>query len=153
LSPVRMTFVDSAPAQVRYAVERRAVPAPVDYFRFREQEGWEHVGNALDFHLWRRTYTGDRPAGFIGERLDERASRFGQILAITAAIAAIATVILGVIAGTDTFASISVNFWAPAIVSGIIFLITACGAISMAISTRKAASEVRTPDARTKARV
>lgn len=150
LSPIRMTFTDSAPAQVRYAVERRSAPAPADYYRFREQEGWEHVGHAAEFHLWRREYTGERPSGFIGESLNHRASQFGVRLAVVAAIAAAVTVVLAVLAGAEAFASDSVNLWAPAIVTGVIFVVAAVGAIALAVSSRKAALKTTAPDVKAK---
>ncbi|GAC57688.1 hypothetical protein GOHSU_23_00340 [Gordonia hirsuta DSM 44140 = NBRC 16056] len=68
LSPLRLRFIDAPPAQVRYVVERRAQPAPVDYFSFREDLGWEHVGRVGDRHFWRREYDGERPEGFIANR-------------------------------------------------------------------------------------
>ncbi|MGB6244465.1 MULTISPECIES: DUF2812 domain-containing protein [Gordonia] len=146
LSPLRMKFTDSAPAQVRYAVERRASPAPIDYYRFREQQGWEHVGHAADFHIWSRTYTDERPAGFIGEDLDHRASRLGVLLGIVAALALILTVGLAAASGLAAAESIAVDFWAPAIVSGVVFLIAGCGTVALAVSARKGATPDHRPE-------
>ena len=66
---LRMTFAKAEPQRVRYAFDRRANPAPIDYYRSREDAGWEHVGRSGEVHLWRRGYTGERPEGFIGGEL------------------------------------------------------------------------------------
>lgn len=135
LSPLRMTFTDSAPAQVRYVVERRENPAPIDYFRFREADGWEHVGNASAYHIWSRRYSGERPDGFIGVDLDRRASLLGLQLAIVAAITLIAAVALG---ATSLAVSSSAALWVPALILGAVGLAATVGAAAFAISERTA---------------
>ncbi|NLG45698.1 DUF2812 domain-containing protein [Gordonia sp. (in: high G+C Gram-positive bacteria)] len=135
ISPLRMTFTESAPAQMRYVVERRENPAPIDYFRFREADGWEHVGNASDFHVWSRQYTGQRPDGFIGADLNREASRLGLILAIVAAVTLIAAVALG---ATSVAVSASAALWVPAIVLGVVGLAATTGAAAFAVSERTA---------------
>lgn len=67
-SPLRLRFTEGEPASVRYVVERRANPAPVDYFVFREDLGWEHTGRFGDVHVWRKPYVGERPQRFLGGR-------------------------------------------------------------------------------------
>ena len=144
ISPLRMTFTESAPAQVRYVVERRQNPAPIDYFRFREADGWEHVGNASDFHVWSRQYTGQRPDGFIGADLNREASRLGLILAIVAAITLIAAVALG---ATSIAVSSSAALWVPALVLGTVGLVATVGAAAFAISERATTARPRSAKA------
>ncbi|MFT3716458.1 MAG: DUF2812 domain-containing protein [Gordonia sp. (in: high G+C Gram-positive bacteria)] len=69
LHALRLNFDSDAPQRIRYAFDRRPGAAPIDYYRAREQRGWEHVGSSGDIHLWRREYTGERPEGFIGGEL------------------------------------------------------------------------------------
>ncbi|EGD54616.1 DUF2812 domain-containing protein [Gordonia neofelifaecis] len=148
-SPVRMKFTDSAPATVRYAVERRSVPAPIDYFRFREAQGWEHVGNAADFHIWSRPYRGARPTGFIGEDLDRRASLLGIGLGVFAAVAFALAAVLGALAGLVTFESLSpAGLWAPAVAAGIVGLIACSGAVALRSSGSSASSKAVEADER-----
>lgn len=135
LSPLRMTFTASAPSQVRYVIERRQTPAPIDYYRFRETQGWEHVGNASDLHVWSRSYTGERPAGFIGSDLDRRASLLGVGLAVVAALTLIAALALG---ATSLAIGASAALWAPAVALGVVGLGAAAGAAAFAISERNA---------------
>ena len=138
LSPLRMTFTHSAPADVRYVVERRTNPAPVDYYRFREAEGWHHVGRAFDLHIWSRKYTGERPAGFIGEDLERRASMLGVGLAVVAMISLIAAVALG---ATSLAVSSSAALWVPAVVLGVIGSVATFAAAAFAISERQARAD------------
>ncbi|MBM7369501.1 DUF2812 domain-containing protein [Gordonia hydrophobica] len=149
LSPVRMTFTESAPAQVRYVVERRANPAPVDYFRFREAEGWHHVGRAADLHIWSRHYTDRRPAGFIGVDLERRASLLGVGLAVIAMVTMIAAVAM---AATSIAVSASAALWAPAIALGVVGVAATFGAATFAVSERRARTdETRAPRTRVSA--
>ncbi len=67
-SLLRLRFTEGAPATVRYVVERRAHPAPSDYFTFRQDLGWEHTGRSGDRHIWRKEYAGERPQRFVGGR-------------------------------------------------------------------------------------
>ncbi|WP_026918555.1 DUF2812 domain-containing protein [Gordonia shandongensis] len=139
-STVRMRFTESAPAQVRYTVERRAMPAPIDYFRFREENGWEHLGHAADVHIWSQHYTDERPAGFIGEDLDRRAGLVSIGLGLVAAFALVVAVALGLVAGLLTFDSASPSdIWAPAVAIGVVGAIAAIAAIAVAVSRRSAA--------------
>lgn len=142
LSPLRMTFTESAPAKVRYVVERRANPAPVDYFRFREANGWHHVGRASDLHIWSRTYTDERPAGFIGLDLERRASLLGVALAVVAMITLIAAVSLG---ATSIAVSPSAALWVPAIVLGVIGTVATFASAAFTISERLARTDDRLP--------
>ncbi|ALG83306.1 DUF2812 domain-containing protein [Gordonia phthalatica] len=138
LSPLRMTFTQSAPAKVRYVVERRANPAPVDYYRFREADGWQHVGHASDLHIWSRAYTDERPAGFIGVDLERRASLLGVGLALVAMVTLIAAVAM---AATSIAVSSSAALWVPAIVLGVIGTVATFAAAAFAISERQARAD------------
>lgn len=141
LSPLRMRFTESAPARVRYAVERRAVPAPVDYFRFREAQGWEHVGQAADFHIWKRPYTGERPAGFIGEDLGRRASALAIGLGVIGVLALAVALALGAVAGLAAFEwTNSVEFWAPAVAAAVVGVLAVTAGVVLAVSGRKASA-------------
>lgn len=142
LSPIRMTFTESAPTRVRYVVERRANPAPIDYFRFREAQGWEHVGNVSDLHVWSRAYSGERPGGFIGDDLARRASLLGVGLSVIAAVTLVAAVAMG---ATALVVGSSAALWVPAIVLGVIGVAALLGAAAFTVSERWARNRASTP--------
>lgn len=139
LSPVRLRFDTGAPATVRYVLDRRAHPAPVDYFAFREERGWEHVGVLGDLHVWRQPYDGARPAGFIGDDVYRRASTLSVALAVVAALTLLGAVALGVVAWTSTVAGATPrDFWAPAVALAVVGVVSAVVSAQLSFSHRAA---------------
>lgn len=96
LAPLRLTLEEREPATLRYALEYRAHPAPMDYYRSREEIGWQHAGRSGDLHLWYREYQGARPGGFIGgDELTHRSNRLSLGLAVFGIAAIVVALILG----------------------------------------------------------
>ncbi|MCF8608942.1 DUF2812 domain-containing protein [Gordonia sp. HY285] len=138
-SPLRMTFDKGEAGRYRYALERRDKPVPSLYFTARQDMGWESVGSLSNIHVWRRAYTGERPAGFIGEDLGRRAALVGIGLSVVATIALVSTVALGLIAGLTDFASPR-DFWIPAAALGVIAVGAGVAALIVGTSRRAATS-------------
>lgn len=142
LSPLRMRFTESAPAQVRYVLDHRANPAPSDYYTFREDRGWEHAGAVGDLHVWRMEYAGERPVGFIGDNVYRRANSWTLRLGLLAAITLVGAVVLGVLAAVDPVAGATPrDFWAPAIALAVVGVISAVVAAQLGVTRRPAPVE------------
>lgn len=141
-SPVRLRFDEGEQAQVRYVVDRRANPAPSDYFTFREDDGWEHVGAVGALHVWRMEYVGNRPAGFINDEVYQSAHRWSLRLGVLAAVALLGAVLLGIVAGVDPTTSASPrDFWAPAIAFAVVGVIAAIVSAQLSRGKRPAAAD------------
>ncbi|MEZ5212241.1 MULTISPECIES: DUF2812 domain-containing protein [unclassified Gordonia (in: high G+C Gram-positive bacteria)] len=135
LSPLRLHFDDAEPATVRYVVDRRANPAPIDYYTFRENLGWEHVGVVADLHLWRREYHGERPASFVGDDIYRRAGTWSVALAAVAALTLLGAVALGILAAVDPVTGASPrDFWAPAIALAVVGVASAVVSLQLSVS-------------------
>lgn len=137
LSPLRLRLDREEPQQLRYAIEERRDPTP-DYFRARMDLGWDQVGTLGAFHIWRRSYSGERPDGFIGSDLSRRAKVTAVLLALIGAVLLTLTVGLGlasVLAGVA--ADIAVQIWAPAIATGILGLLALTIGAHLGISHRR----------------
>ncbi|MGO3325059.1 DUF2812 domain-containing protein [Gordonia sp. (in: high G+C Gram-positive bacteria)] len=147
-SPLRMKFEKGDASRYRYALERRDQPVPALYFSAREEMGWERVGNLSNIHVWRRAYTAERPAGFIGNDLGRRAALVGVGLSVVAVIALIGAIALGVIAGLADFAAAD-DFWIPTAVLGAVAVVAGATALVIGASRRSAAvAESETPSDR-----
>lgn len=137
-SPLRMTFEKRDAGRYRYALERRDQPVPALYFTAREEMGWERVGSLSNIHVWRRAYTGERPAGFIGNDLGRRAALVGIGSSVVAVIALIGALALGLLAGLADFTAAE-DFWIPAAALGAIAVVTGVTALVIGASRRSAA--------------
>ncbi|MFT4087493.1 MAG: DUF2812 domain-containing protein [Gordonia sp. (in: high G+C Gram-positive bacteria)] len=146
LSPLRLKFDDDEPAQIRYVLDQRA-DAPADYFRFRRQRGWEHTGSIADLHVWRRPYSGERPAGFVGgESLTRRAHVLGIVLAAVAALTIAGAIALTVAASTvDLGGHSSRGFWGPAIALAVVGVLSAAVSLQLRVTRLRAARGVAEP--------
>ncbi|MCF8571610.1 DUF2812 domain-containing protein [Gordonia sp. HY002] len=138
-SPLRMKFEKGEAGRFRYALERRDAPVPALYFTAREDMGWERVGSLSNIHVWRRAYSAERPAGFIGNDLGRRAALVGIGLTVVAAIALIGAIALGVVAGLADFSAAD-DFWIPAAVLGAIAVVAGVVALVIGVSRHSAAS-------------
>ena len=139
-SPMRMRFERTEPSTVRFALERRASPVPTDYYSVREDLGWTHVGRLSDIHVWRRAYTGERPAGFIGTDLGRRAALYSVGFAVVAVVAFILAAALGLAAAFVDVGLAAQDFWIPAAVIGAIGVASGVTALALHRSRRSAAT-------------
>lgn len=141
-SPLRLRFDDGEQAQVRYVVDRRANPAPADYYTFREDRGWDHVGAVGPLHVWRMEYTGERPVGFINDEVYRNAHRWSLSLGILAVVTLLGAVLLGIVSAIDPVDGASPrDFWAPAIAFAVVGVIAAVVSAQLSRGERPTAAE------------
>lgn len=146
LSPLRMRFDEGAPEQVRYVLDRRAQPVPTDYFTFREDLGWEHVGSVGEQHVWRQSYTDVPPPRFKGTDVIRRARTASVAAGVVAALALLGAVALGILALVDPVSAASASDFAiPAIVLAVIGVAAAAASRMVSVSRRAVTAE-RVPE-------
>ncbi len=131
-SSIRMRLTRRPPAMYRYVVDVQAAPR-TDYRTTYEDLGWEHVGQMASIHVWRRTYTGQRPEAFTDRTsATGRDLRFAMASGAAAVVLLLVALVLAIVAAVaDVTANESLQLWLAAGLIGVVGIAVAVATLAI----------------------